>query len=350
MPIQTAIDSISNSQGSPFGFKNRIINGAVGISQRATTGTAVAVSNSPGGTFGPDRFYGYSGTLSLWNIYQVSTGALDFPYAFRTQRIAGQTSTSASYFGQTIETNNCIHLAGQTVTISFYATAGANYSGGAATIQLLTGTAADQGTSSLNQALWTGLAVPINQTFIPTITRTRFSFTATIGASVQEIAFRFNWSGSGTAGANDYLDITGIQLEKGTQATAFDYRDFGRELFLCQRYFQTSFPTGTAPFSPATSQASNVGLYTWKSTMLSSGYGTFNQIPLITPMRTSPTITGYNGGNNNNLVRNVPGAGDITTLSTSAVTNTGFIMQCYGGAQDGTGNPIGWNWTATAEL
>jgi len=219
-----------------FGFKNRIINGAVGISQRATTGTAVAVSNGAGGTFGPDRWWGYTGTLSLWNMYQVSTGALDFPFAWRTQRIAGQTSTSASYFGQTIETNNCIHLAGQTVTISFYATAGANYSGGAATIQLLTGTAADQGTSSLNQALWTELAVPINTTFTPTTTRTRFSFTATIGASVQEMTLRFNWSGSGTAGAADYIDITGFQLEEGSIATAFDFRPFGMELALCQRY------------------------------------------------------------------------------------------------------------------
>jgi len=245
MPIQTATDSISNSVGSPYGFKNRIINGAVGISQRATTGTAVAVGNVPGGTYGPDRFYGYSGTLSLWNIYQVSTGALDFPYAFRTQRIAGQTSTSASYFGQTIETSNCADLAGQTITLSFYATAGANYSGGAATIQLLTGTASDQGTSSLNQALWTGLALPINSTFTPTTTRTRFTFTATIGATAQEIAFRFNWSGSGTAGANDYLDITGIQLERGTVATAFDYRPYGTELALCQRYFYQSEHFGT---------------------------------------------------------------------------------------------------------
>ena len=37
MPIQTAADSISNSQGSPFGFKNRIINGAMVIDQRART-------------------------------------------------------------------------------------------------------------------------------------------------------------------------------------------------------------------------------------------------------------------------------------------------------------------------
>jgi hypothetical protein len=245
MPIQTAADSISNSAGSPYGFKNRIINGAISISQRTATGTAVAVLNGAGGNFGPDRWWGYTGTLSLWNMYQVSTGNLDFPYAWRTQRIAGQTSTSASYFGQTIETINCSDLAGQTVTISFYATAGANYSGGAATIQLLTGTAADQGTSSLNQALWTGLALPINTTFTPTTTRTRFSFTANVGGNVQEMMLRFNWSGSGTAGAADYIDFTGFQVEEGSVATSFDYRPYGTELSLCHRYFYQSEHFGT---------------------------------------------------------------------------------------------------------
>ena len=34
MPIQTALDSISQNQGSPFGFKNRIINGGMVIDQR----------------------------------------------------------------------------------------------------------------------------------------------------------------------------------------------------------------------------------------------------------------------------------------------------------------------------
>jgi hypothetical protein len=40
----------------------------------------------------------------------------------------------------------------------------------------------------------------------------------------------------GTNGATFY--ITGVQLEKGTQATAFDYRDYGNELRMCQRYYE----------------------------------------------------------------------------------------------------------------
>jgi hypothetical protein len=39
----------------------------------------------------------------------------------------------------------------------------------------------------------------------------------------------------GTNGATFY--ITGVQLEKGTTATSFDYRDYGRELAMCQRYY-----------------------------------------------------------------------------------------------------------------
>jgi hypothetical protein len=46
----------------------------------------------------------------------------------------------------------------------------------------------------------------------------------------------------GTSGATFY--ITGVQFEVGSQATSFDFRDYGRELILCQRYFfkNSSFP------------------------------------------------------------------------------------------------------------
>lgn len=237
MPLTTVQAGMMDSTAQYYSFKNRIFNGSMGISQRTAVNTNVAVGTGTAGTFGPDRFSGYTGTGSLWNISQVSTTAYDFPFALRLQRIAGQTSTSAVYLRQIIETVNCKDLAGQTVTLSFYATAGANYSGGAATVQLFTGTAADQGTTSLNTAAWTGLVSAINSTFTPTTTRTLFTFTGTLGATVQEVAFSINWSGSGTAGANDFIDITGVQLEKGSTATSFDYRPYGTELALCQRYY-----------------------------------------------------------------------------------------------------------------
>jgi len=54
----------------------------------------------------------------------------------------------------------------------------------------------------------------------------------------------------GTNGATFY--ITGVQLEKGSTATSFDYRPYGTELALCQRYFCKTFPLGTAPGNDVT--------------------------------------------------------------------------------------------------
>jgi hypothetical protein len=286
-----------------YGFKNRIINGAMGISQRTAVNTNVAVGTGTAGTFGPDRFSGYTGTGSLWNISQVSTSAYDFPFALRLQRIAGQTSTSAVYLRQIIETANCKDLAGQTVTLSFYATAGANYSGGAATVQLFTGTAADQGTTSLNTAAWTGLVSAINTTFTPTTTRTLFTFTGTLGATTQEVAFSINWSGSGTAGANDFVDITGVQLEKGSVATSFDYRPYGMEEALCRRYY---IKTDTANhYGYANQFGGNDARFSFPVTM-----------------RTSPSVTTSNAGGSLNSASPVDfnwnRTGIITSYTASA--------------------------------
>jgi hypothetical protein len=38
-----------------------------------------------------------------------------------------------------------------------------------------------------------------------------------------------------------------VQLEVGINATSFDYRPYGTELALCQRYFESCFSIGTAP-------------------------------------------------------------------------------------------------------
>jgi len=43
-----------------------------------------------------------------------------------------------------------------------------------------------------------------------------------------------------TAGASTF-DLTGVQLEVGSQATAFEHRSAGEELHLCQRYYETTY-------------------------------------------------------------------------------------------------------------
>jgi hypothetical protein len=255
------INSMTPTADSLQGFRNRIINGNMRIDQR-NAGAAVTVGTVAAGTYGVDRWWGYTGTGSLWQVDQVSTSNTDFPFATRIQRIAGQTSTSAIYWGQVIEYNNMFDMAGQSATLSFYATAGANFSGTNVEMYVFSGTVADQGASSLNSGGWTGIAVELNGTsaglFTPTSTRQHFTFTFTLDAGIKELCVRLNWSGSGTAGANDYIDITGVQLEVGSVATPFERRPYGTELQLCQRYYwritgSTNVPFGSG-FNSATTQ------------------------------------------------------------------------------------------------
>ncbi len=294
-------------------FRNRIINGDMRIDQR-NAGAAVTVGTVAAGTYGVDRWWGYSGTGSLWQVDQVSTSNTDFPFATRIQRIAGQTSTSAIYWGQIIEYNNMFDMAGQSVTLSFYATAGSNFSGTNVQMYVYSGTAADQGATSLNTAAWTGLAVALNGAsaglFVPTTTRQRFTFTFTLGAGIKELCVRLNWSGSGTAGANDYIDITGVQLEVGSVATPFERRPYGTELALCQRYYWEVSGVGGA-----ITGCTIDGLYA-----NSAGAGVFYSFMHPVTMRTAPTATvNYN---------------DLTNASSVVVTTS--IYGANVGASGGT--------------
>jgi hypothetical protein len=144
---------------------------------------------------------------------------------------------------QTIETANCYDLAGQQVTISFWAKAGANFSAASSNlnVQVATGTAADQG--GVSYYTWTGFSGFTNTQPITT-TWTKYSFTGTIGSGVLEVAVLFYFVPVGTAGADDAVYITGVQLEAGSAASPFEYRDYGRELIMCQRYLPAFIGNG----------------------------------------------------------------------------------------------------------
>ena len=75
MPIQTAIDSISNSQGSPFGFKNRIINGAMVIDQR-NAGASVTPTNAQ---YLVDRWSANVGQASKYSVQQNAGSVHQYP-------------------------------------------------------------------------------------------------------------------------------------------------------------------------------------------------------------------------------------------------------------------------------
>jgi len=142
-----------------------------------------------------------------------------------------------------------------------------------------------------------------------------------------------------TSGATFYL--TGVQLEEGSAASPFEYRSYGTELALCQRYYEsTAYPDVTFSIS-----AIRVGVCLVGVTTSSSGFN------FLVPKRTnSPTVTLYSRNNNSGKVSLVTTGADVSGTSTaSSLNGTGFSRVDMGAAQTG-GAGIEVGWTASAEL
>ena len=82
------------------------------------------------------------------------------------------------------------------------------------------------------------------------------------------------------------LEITGVQLEVGSQATPFEHRNFVEELQLCQRYYQKSYDYSVTPGT-----ATNTGA------IINTAYAAINyagfSVQLPVRMRDQPTVTLY---------------------------------------------------------
>jgi hypothetical protein len=260
-----------------FGFKNRLINGDMLIAQRGTSFSSL--SNGTVNTsvsYGLDRWFAFRGAYTANLDMSQQTGFSGYQYCMRAQRTSGTSSTQVMTVNQIIETSNCTDMAGQSATLSVIMRAGSNYSGGAVSIAVQTSSTANDTSSSVAGGLFNTGGFSATPTI--TTTATTYTATGTIPATAKTIDVQISWTPSGTAGTNDYIEITGFQLEVGSQATSFDFRSIGTELFLCQRYYwqQTAAPTSYAHFAPAciTGSSNADALLQW-----------------IVPMRTNPAIS-----------------------------------------------------------
>ena len=285
-----------------FGFKNRIINGAMVIDQR-TAGAEVnpAVSN----TYYLDRWKATSQQTSKFKIGQ-NAGAVTPPTGF--SNYLGCTSLSAYTVGasetfdvrQVIEGYNIVDLAwgtesAATVTLSFWVrssltgTFGGSLrnNGGARSYPfsytISSANTWEQKTVTIagdTSGTWiTTNDAGIIVTFSLGVGST-YRGTPNVWQDGNYIAPTGATSVVGTNGATFY--ITGVQLEKGSTATSFDYRPYGTELALCQRYY---YRIGGGTGSSATATRSTLG-YGYSSSTTTVAV----LVPLPVTMRSSPTL------------------------------------------------------------
>jgi hypothetical protein len=229
--------------------KNAVINGGMDIWQRGTTFA------SPTQTYTADRWTTLIGATAPATTVsrQTTSDTTNLPtiqYCARVARNSGQTNTGNIYLSQSLESVNSTRFAGQKVTLSFWARKGANYSAASSLLlgELLSGTGTDQ---NVNSGL-TGSSLVSAISATLTTTWQRFTFTGTVSATATQLGFYFYFTPVGTAGAADYFEVTGVQLELGSTATTFS-RAGGTiqgELAACQRYLPAYTSSGS-DFAPA---------------------------------------------------------------------------------------------------
>ena len=251
-----------------YGFKNRLINSAMVIDQR----NAGASVTPTGGTYTLDRWNSFVTQSSKLTIQQ-NAGSVTPPVGFTNY--LGVTSSSAYsvissdifQVSQFIEGYNIADLGygsatTQTITLSFWVRSSLTGTFGGAlsnsayaysypytyTIstantweyKTVTITGATSGTwlttNGIGIRVYFGLGVGSNNSGSAGSWSANGYASATGATSVV-----------GTSGATWY--VTGVQLEKGSTATSFDYRPYGTELALCQRYLPAfSYASGANPY------------------------------------------------------------------------------------------------------
>ena len=256
---------------------NPILNSNFNIWQR---GTSIAATGGSG-VYTADRWSCYNASYTV--SQQDTSDTTNLPFISKCARVirrVGETSVAGVNFVQPLETVNTKPFIGKTATLSFYARAGANYSStsSALAVYLLGGTGTDQNPNNT----YTGQSLVITQTATLTTTWQRFTYTTSgaIATSVNELAVQFTSIGVGTAGAADYFEVTGVQLDIGS--VALPYRTYAAtiqgELAACQRYY--------VRFDGASYAVSGYGTFT-------SATNAVIMTPLPSTMRIAPSAVDW---------------------------------------------------------
>ena len=298
------------SPPNSMGFRNRIINGDMRIDQR-NAGASVNITSN---IFVVDRFKGFRSGGAATITGQRSTAV---PTGFNNSVVltvgtgAAPGATDYTQFDQNIEGYNVADLGwgtanAQAVTLSFwvrsslagtFGVAFRNDAGNRSYVASYTISAANTWeyktitVAGDTSGTWlTDNNSGIKMTFDMGVGST-YSNTAGAWAGANYFGLTGGVKLVATAGATFY--ITGVQLEAGTVASPFERRDYGRELMMCQRYYQQA--------TTVINTSSAITSWLWN-------------------MRVTPTVTGGGAGFSLNNASAMVGHFFQTTQGAQALT------------------------------
>jgi hypothetical protein len=286
--------------------RNFVINGGFDIWQRGTTSLATATSFLTGYT--TDRWQLWRGSYAsgaTCSRQTISASVTGLQYGARVQRTAGNTSVANIFFSTGFETVNSIPLAGKTVTMSAWLKVGADFSGANLLMRAVSGTGTDQRIPST----YTGSNTFLSSTITPTASYVRYSVSATVPSAATQVGVYFQYTPVGTAGADDWFEVAGVQLEVGSTVSAFkrNGENYGEELSSCQRYYQRIEGT-TAIYAAGIGSGTTVTTFT---------------LPIRTAFRITPASVGYSGAD---MIDGTGTSQTVTALALGTCTPNSVVL------------------------
>jgi len=293
--LMTTSDGVSSA--GVYGFKNRLINGDMKIDQR-NAGAAVTAGT---GTYTLDRWQAYDSSDAVFTVQQVSDAPTGFVNSAKITITTADASIGASqynYFQQRIEGLNVADLAwgtasAATVTLSFWVRSSLTGTFGGAFYNSAYNRSYPFTYAISSANTWEQKTVTVagdtSGTWLTT-SGIGVAVTFDLGTGTDNTGTAGAWVGAGNIGADSTVQlastlnatwyITGVQLEKGSTATSFDYLDYGRSLAQCQRYYENNILLGATTTSTGyfTMQSAFVSKRISNATVTSAGsYVVLNQ-------------------------------------------------------------------------
>ena len=260
--------------------RNKILNGAMRQAQRATT-YALTTTAALGSidAWSALQAGAASGVFNQVTAASQASAGSGFQYLAQLGRTNGSANTGLISAVHALASADSIPLAGQTVTLSIYAKAGANFSaaGNTLALKLVSGTGSDQSAASLVAGTWTAQTTQIANSQAITATLTRYSTTVTLPTTVTQLGVLVAYTPVGTAGADDNVYFTGVQLEPSTYVTQFELDPASVEFIKCSGRYQVVLTNSGSGGSFV------VGL-------CYSALGAQFSVPILYPMRATPTV------------------------------------------------------------
>jgi hypothetical protein len=255
---QLQVNRINDSSGGVLApissvMRNRLINGSFTIDQR----NAGASVTPAGSAYTLDRWQLSIGVASKLSVQQVTTVPTGFKNSTLITTASAYTASAGDYLSycQKVEGFNCTDLDwgtanAKTVTVSFWVRSsltgtfsGAIQNSGAGRSYPFTFTISTANTWEYETIT---IAGDTSGTWL-TSNGVGLELHFNLGSGSDRLgtagAWNSNWNTGATGSvalvqtASATMNITGVQLEVGTQATSFEYRQYGTELALCQRYY-----------------------------------------------------------------------------------------------------------------